>query len=88
MAAMRFEQVQRFILAKKTFWGYGHFKPTLTRTPPTSTFAKSRFKADFETCDYINELDRYHASLCLSGFKVTVLVCSNHTFLAAVLMTG
>ena len=26
MAAMRFEQVQRFILAKKTFWGYGHFK--------------------------------------------------------------
>ena len=26
MAAMRFEQVQRFILAKKIFWGYGHFK--------------------------------------------------------------
>ena len=26
MAAMRFEQVQRFILAKKTFWGYEHFK--------------------------------------------------------------
>ena len=25
MAAMRFEQVQRFILAKKIFWGYGHF---------------------------------------------------------------
>ena len=24
--AMRFEQVQRFILAKKIFWGYGHFK--------------------------------------------------------------
>ena len=24
-AAMRFEQVQRFILAKKIFWGYGHF---------------------------------------------------------------
>ena len=23
---MRFEQVQRFILAKKIFWGYGHFK--------------------------------------------------------------
>ena len=26
MAAMRLEQVQRFILAKKIFWGYGHFK--------------------------------------------------------------
>ena len=26
MTAMRLEQVQRFILAKKTFWGYGHFK--------------------------------------------------------------
>ena len=26
MAAMRFEQVQRFIIAKKIFWGYGHFK--------------------------------------------------------------
>ena len=26
LGAMRFEQVQRFILAKKTFWGYGHFK--------------------------------------------------------------
>ena len=26
MAAMRFEQVQRFILAKKTFWGCRHFK--------------------------------------------------------------
>ena len=26
MAAMRFEQVQRFISAKKIFWGYGHFK--------------------------------------------------------------
>ena len=26
MAAMRFEQVQRFILAKKIFWGQGHFK--------------------------------------------------------------
>ena len=25
MAAMRPEQVQRFILAKKIFWGYGHF---------------------------------------------------------------
>ena len=25
MAAMHFEQVQRFILAKKIFWGYGHF---------------------------------------------------------------
>ena len=24
MAAMRFEQVQRFILVKKIFWGYGH----------------------------------------------------------------
>ena len=23
---MRFEQVQRFILAKKIFWGEGHFK--------------------------------------------------------------
>ena len=23
---MRFEQVQRFILAKKIFWSYGHFK--------------------------------------------------------------
>ena len=23
---MRFEQVQRFILAKEIFWGYGHFK--------------------------------------------------------------
>ena len=22
---MRFEQVQRLILAKKIFWGYGHF---------------------------------------------------------------
>ena len=22
---MRFEEVQRFILAKKVFWGYGHF---------------------------------------------------------------
>ena len=26
MAAMRFEQVQRFILAKKIFWDLGHFK--------------------------------------------------------------
>ena len=26
---MRFEQVQRFILAKKIFWGEGHFKPRL-----------------------------------------------------------
>ena len=26
---MRFEQVQRFILAKKIFWGEGHFKGTL-----------------------------------------------------------
>ena len=27
MAAINaFQQVQRFILAKKTFWGYGHFK--------------------------------------------------------------
>ena len=26
---MRFEQVQRFILAKKIFWGEGHFKETL-----------------------------------------------------------
>ena len=26
MAAMRLEQVKRFILAKKIFWGYGHFK--------------------------------------------------------------
>ena len=26
MAAMRFEQVQRFILAKKIFWGQVHFK--------------------------------------------------------------
>ena len=26
MAAMFFKQVQRFILAKKTFLGYGHFK--------------------------------------------------------------
>ena len=25
MAAMHLEQVQRFILAKKIFWGYGHF---------------------------------------------------------------
>ena len=25
---MRFEQVQRFILAKKIFWGEGHFKLT------------------------------------------------------------
>ena len=24
---MCFEQVQRFILAKKIFWGYGHFTP-------------------------------------------------------------
>ena len=26
MTAMRFEQVQRFILAQKNFGGYGHFK--------------------------------------------------------------
>ena len=26
MAAMRFEQVQTSILAKKIFWDYGHFK--------------------------------------------------------------
>ena len=26
MTTMRFEQVQRFILAKKIFWGYGYFK--------------------------------------------------------------
>ena len=26
MAAMRLEQVQRFILAKEIFWGLGHFK--------------------------------------------------------------
>ena len=26
MAAMRFEPVQRFISAKKIFWGWGHFK--------------------------------------------------------------
>ena len=26
MAAMRFEPVQRFISAKRIFWGYGHFK--------------------------------------------------------------
>ena len=26
MAAMRFKQVQRFILVKNTFWGEGHFK--------------------------------------------------------------
>ena len=25
MVAMHLEQVQRFILAKKIFWGYGHF---------------------------------------------------------------
>ena len=31
MAAMRFEQVQRFILAKKIFWGCGHFKTTLEK---------------------------------------------------------
>ena len=28
MAAMRLEQVQRFILGKKIFWGYGHFNTT------------------------------------------------------------
>ena len=27
MAAMRLEQVQRFIIAKKISWGYGHFNP-------------------------------------------------------------
>ena len=32
MAAMRFEQVQRFILAKKIFWGYGHLKIKLNFT--------------------------------------------------------
>ena len=34
MAAMRFEQVQRFILAKKIFWGYVHFKLMLKSTVP------------------------------------------------------
>ena len=28
--AVRFEQVQRFIWAKKIFWGYGHFKGLFT----------------------------------------------------------
>ena len=26
MAAMQFEQVQRFVFVKKIFWGLGHFK--------------------------------------------------------------
>ena len=30
MAAMRLEQVQRFILAKKIFWGYRHLSLLLT----------------------------------------------------------
>ena len=29
MAAMHFEQVQRFILVEKVFWGYGHFEEHL-----------------------------------------------------------
>ena len=31
MAAMRFEHVQRFILAKNFFGGYGHFKGARSR---------------------------------------------------------
>ena len=31
MAAMHLEQVQRFILVKKIFWGYGHFKNVLAK---------------------------------------------------------
>ena len=42
MAAMRFEQVQRLILAKKVFWGYGHFKgnPACDPPPPPLLFGK------------------------------------------------
>ena len=36
---MRLEQVQRFILAKKIFWGYGLFKTVRTR-PVTGLFAR------------------------------------------------
>ena len=41
MAAMRLEQVQRFILAKKIFWGCGHFKICFSRIfskPRKNTF--------------------------------------------------
>ena len=30
MAAMRLGQVQRFILTKKIFWGYGHVNTSTT----------------------------------------------------------
>ena len=36
MAAMRFEQVQRFILAKKIFWGYGHFNSRFSHDVTTA----------------------------------------------------
>ena len=32
MAAMRLQQVQRFILAKKIFWGLEHLKKTFPTT--------------------------------------------------------
>ena len=31
MTAMRFQQVQRFILEKKIFWGWGHFNVLKTK---------------------------------------------------------
>ena len=44
MAAMRFEQVQRFTLAKKIFWGYGHFNgtPCVEITPVQLSAAEKR----------------------------------------------
>ena len=38
MAAMRFRQVQRFILAKKIFWGYGHFKRSAFQKQQVDSF--------------------------------------------------
>ena len=32
MAAMSFEQVQRFILPNQMFWGYGHFEENRIKT--------------------------------------------------------
>ena len=32
MAAIRFEQVQRFNLGEKIFWGYGYFNPLTARS--------------------------------------------------------
>ena len=79
MAAMRFEQVQRFILARKIFWGEVHFKSVLISAickqcavcsyhTPKGKEKKRRLK--FELQDYvamkINKMRKGNAPLNLS----------------------